>query len=95
MVFYYHMIYSPETNNQGKTSDYIRTIIVTIYNKTMVTASQYYVLCACLVLDVALDPSCSHPSSPMGVSPPPLLQINCLSCSLPGGPGPPSAPSPW
>ncbi len=23
MVFYYHMIYSPETNNQGKTSDYI------------------------------------------------------------------------
>ncbi len=44
VFFYYHMIYSPETNNQGKTSNYIHTIVVKLYtNKATVTIPQYYV----------------------------------------------------
>jgi hypothetical protein len=40
------MIYSPETNNQVKTMDYVYILVITIYNGAMVTTSQYYVLCA-------------------------------------------------
>ncbi len=29
--FYYHIIYSPETNNQSEIQDYIHTIVATIY----------------------------------------------------------------
>jgi hypothetical protein len=43
MVFYYHMIYSTEANNQDKTLDYIHTFVITMYNKATVTISQYYV----------------------------------------------------
>ncbi len=92
MVFYYHMIYSPETNNQGKTLDYIHTTANTIYNRAMITISHCYVFCAWWVVDVASSPSGSPPGSPMVVLSPLLLQINCLSCSPLGGPGP---PYPW
>jgi hypothetical protein len=94
MVYYYHMIYSPETNNQGKTSGYIHTIVATIYVQNNGHYSQYYILRAWWVLDVALDPSCCPPGSPMGVLSPPILQINCFSCPSLGGPGPPFAPLP-
>ncbi len=94
MVFYYYMIYSPDTNNQGKTSGYIHTIVATLYLQNNGHYSQYCVLCAWWDLDVALDPSCCPPGSPMGVLSPPLLQINCLSCSPLGGPGSPLAPLP-
>jgi hypothetical protein len=42
------------------------------------------------------DSCCCLPDCPMGVLPPPLLLINCLSCSSLGGPGPPPpSPLPW
>ncbi len=63
------------------------TYTFTIYDGLGFVASQHYILCAWWVLDVALDQSCCPPGSPMNVSPLPLLQINCLSCSPLGGPG--------
>ncbi len=48
------------------------------------------------VLVVTPDSSSSLPGCSMGVLPPPLLLINCLSCSPLGGPGPPpSTPPCW
>ncbi len=90
MVFYYHMIYSPETDNQCKT---LVTITITIYtyNEVRTAVSQCHILCAWWVLDVASSQSSCPPSSPMDVLSPSLLQTNCLSCSPLGGPGPPSA----
>jgi hypothetical protein len=54
---------------------------------------QCYMLCAWWGLDVTSSPSSCPFGSPMDVLPPALLQTDCLSYSLLGGPGPPSAPS--
>jgi hypothetical protein len=35
MVFYYHMIYSPEINNLSKILGYIHTFVITIYNRAI------------------------------------------------------------
>ncbi len=51
-------------------------------------------LCAWWVLVVTPDSSSSLPGCSMRVLTPPLLLINCLSCSPLGGPGPPPFPSP-
>jgi hypothetical protein len=91
MAFYYHMIYSPETNNQGKTSDYI--YIYYIQRSKGCCFTTLHTLCIC-VLDVASDPSCCSPGSHMDISPLPLLQINCLSCSLTRRTVPPLRPPP-
>jgi hypothetical protein len=48
-----------------------------------------YILCARWVLFITPDSSSSLPGCSIGVLPPPLLLINCLSCFPPGGPGPP------
>ncbi len=56
--------------------------------------SQHYVLCARWVLVVTLDSSSSLLGCSMRVLPPPLLLINCLSCSPLGGPGPLPFPPP-
>jgi hypothetical protein len=93
MVFYYHMIYSPKTNNQGKTLEYIHTTAITIYIRVTITISQYYVLCAWWVLDVTSSPSGSPPGSPMDILSPQLLQINCSSCSRWVGQVPPPPPT--
>jgi hypothetical protein len=91
MAFYYHTIYSPETNNQDKTSDYIYIYYIQQRNSRYIT--KLHTLCM-MSSCCRIGPSCCPPGSPMGVSPLPLLQINCLSCSPQGGPGPPSAPLP-
>ncbi len=51
-----------------------------------------YALCAQRVSFFTPDSSSSLPVCSMRVLPPPLLLINCLSCSLSGGLGPPSFP---
>jgi hypothetical protein len=43
MVFHYHMIYFPETNNQGET---LVTFTFTIYNEARTAVSQRHILCA-------------------------------------------------
>jgi hypothetical protein len=95
MVSYYHMIYSPATNNQGKTSDNIYMFVDTTHiqnNSHLIHNITYSVHDGFLMPH--WNPSCYPPGSPMGVPPPPLLQINCLSCSSQGGPGPPFTPLP-
>jgi hypothetical protein len=91
MVFYYHMIFSPETINQSET---LVTFTFTIYNDARTAVSQCHIHCAWWVLDVASSPSGCPPGSPMDILSPPLLQIYCLSGSPLGGPGPPSTPLP-
>jgi hypothetical protein len=90
-MVYCHMIYSPETK-QNETMRYSKTvswIIGNIYIQ-MVTIHSIYLLCARWVLFVTPDSSSHLPCCSMRLLPPPLLVINCLSCSLLGGPGPPS-----
>ncbi len=53
-----------------------------------------YVLCARWVLFVTPDSSSCLLCCSMRVLPPPLLVLNCLSCSPPGGLGPPPFPPP-
>ncbi len=55
----------------------------------MVIIHSDYILCARWVLLFTPDSSSSLPGCSMRVLPPPLLLINCLSCSPHGGLGPP------
>ncbi len=94
-MVYCYMIYSPETKQIRRWDIWIRchgTLLLFTYK--MVTVHRNYVLYAWWVLFVTPDSSFRLPCCSMGVLPPPLLVINFLSCSLPGGPGPPPFPPP-
>ncbi len=94
-MVYCHMIYSPETE-QNKTMRYSDTGsgILVIFTYKMVTIHSIYVLCAQWVLFVTPDSSSCLPCHSIRLLTPPLLVINCLSCSPLGGPGPPQFPHP-
>jgi hypothetical protein len=92
-MIYCHMIYSPETK-QNKVVRYLNVVsrnTITIYIQMVIIHSDY-VLCARWVSFVTPDSSSSLPVCSMRMLPPPLLLINCLSCSPSGGPGPPPFP---
>ncbi len=65
-----------------------------LFTYKMVIIHSNYVLCARWVHFVTPDSPSRLPCCSMRVLPPPLLVINCLSCSLHGGPGPPPFPPP-
>ncbi len=94
-MVYCHMIYSSETE-QNKTMRYldmVSWISGNIYIQ-MVTIHSVYKLCAQWVLFVTPDSSPGLPCCSIRLLLPPLLVIDCLSCSLLGGPGSPHTPPP-
>ncbi len=60
-----------------------------LFTYKMVIIHSNYVLCVWWVLFVTPDSSSRLPCCSMRVLSPPLLVVNSLSCSLPGGVGPP------
>jgi hypothetical protein len=68
--------------------------ILLLFTYKMVIIHNDYILCARWILLVTPDSSSSLPGCSMRVLAPPLLLINYLSCSPPGGPGPPPFPPP-
>jgi hypothetical protein len=90
--FYGHMIYSPETKQKQDGEIEYGVIEYYYYLHTNGIIHSDYILCARWVLLVTPDSSSSLPGCSMRVLPPSLLLINFLSCSLPGGSGPPPLP---
>jgi hypothetical protein len=96
-MVYCHMIYSPETKYVSKQDGEVLNLmwwnIITVYIQNGNYSQWLHTLCT-------MGPPCYAGLSSnllgcsMRVLPPPLLLINCLSCSLPGGPGPPPFPPP-
>jgi hypothetical protein len=85
-------------NSQSKTRwykifEYGVMNVITIYIQMGIIYSDYK-LCARWVLLVTPDSSSCLLGCSVRVLPPPLLLINCLSCSPLGGPGPPPFPPP-
>jgi hypothetical protein len=90
MVFYCHMIYSPETSKQRKdTWMWLHEALLLYTYRTAVIHSITYSVNNGSLLShrtrlLQWSSGCS-----MRVLPPPLLLINCWSCSPLKGPGPP------
>jgi hypothetical protein len=87
MVFYYHMIYSPETDRQIKHRSWLHH---QGYNRLMHTMKR--------TLCIKEPWYCAEPVFFVfyhleNVSLPPLSGTNCSLLPPPGGPGPPSAPT--
>jgi hypothetical protein len=91
MVFYYHMIYYPETNNQSETLVTLHLLYTMkhglLFHNVTYSVHDEFLMSHLARLVVLLVP-------PMDALSPLLLQINCLSGSPLGGPGPVSTPLP-
>ncbi len=101
-MVYHHMIYSPETDKQVWQWDHGTWWLDNIDIFTRMDNGHlkvHYRILIVLTL-CTMGPLCHtwpfFPSSSrsMMLLSPPLLAVSCLSCCLPGGPGPPSSPPP-
>jgi hypothetical protein len=78
MVFYYQMIYSPETNNYNKTR-FLLWLLVIDEQRTIIPT-------LCINMAWCSEAFCT-------VYPPPLSDANCPPFPPPGGPGPLAPPA--